>query len=528
MKLASLEEIRDNRIEKLNALKKAGINPYPAKSNRSVLIKDALIDFDKLSSENKEVILVGRLTAMRGQGALIFANLKDGSDSIQLLFKKDNFSQENFEIFQNFFDIGDIVEIQGILFITKRGEKTLEVKNFRILTKSLRPIPTEFYGLSDVEERYRRRYLDLLLNDEVKDKFVKRSNIISALREFYNNKGYMEVETPILQAIPGGATAKPFKTHLNALDLDLYLRISPELYLKRLLVGGFEKVFEIGRCFRNEGMDATHNPDFTMLESYSAYEDYNDLMKMVEELMEFVIAKIHPHTPKPPILIDNNEKSKLGILEESNSLDLSVGVNPESEDLEVVYKGNKISFKAPYKVIAFTDLLKEYLKIDYDKMSEQELFDFAGGKGLKLQKGIHKGKIGDELYKEFIRSEIIQPTFLINLPIELSPLAKKMEKDESKVERFQLVVGGLEMMNAYSELNDPIDQYGRFKQQEEIGKGGDEEAQRLDTDFVEALEYGMPPAAGLGIGVERLVMFLTDSSTLRESILFPTMKPKNM
>lgn len=491
--MASLEEIRENRIEKLEALRKAGINPYPAKSNRSLLIKEALADFDKLSSENKEVVLAGRLTAMRGQGALIFANLKDGSDSIQLLFKKDNFSEESFGVFQNLFDIGDIVEVQGILFVTKRGEKTLEVKNFKILTKSLRPIPTEFYGLSDVEERYRRRYLDLLLNDEVKDKFIKRSNTINALREFYIKKGYMEVETPILQAIPGGATAKPFETHLNALDLDLYMRIAPELYLKRLLVGGFEKVFEIGRCFRNEGMDATHNPDFTMLESYSAYEDYRDLMKMVEELMEFVIAKVYP----------------------------------DAKNFEVDYKGNKISFKAPYKVISFSDLLNQYLGIDYDKMSEEELFDFAKEKGLKLKPGTHKGKVADELYKEFIRNDIIQPIFMINHPLELSPLAKKMEDDKNKVERFQLVVGGLEMMNAYSELNDPIDQYERFKQQEEIGKGGDEEAQRLDTDFVEALEYGMPPAAGLGIGVERLIMFLTDSNTLRESILFPTMKPRS-
>lgn len=491
--MASLEEIRENRIEKLNVLKKAGVNPYPAKSSRNFLIKDALAEFDKLSSENKEVILAGRMTAMRGQGALIFANLKDAADSIQLLFKKDNFSEENFGIFQNLFDIGDIIEVQGILFITKRGEKTLEVKNFKILTKSLRPIPTEFYGLSDVEERYRRRYLDLLLNDEVKDKFIKRSNIISALREFYNKKGYMEVETPILQTIPGGATAKPFKTHLNALDLDLYLRIAPELYLKRLLVGGFGKVFEIGRCFRNEGMDATHNPDFTMLESYSAYEDYHDLMNMVEELMEFVIARIYP----------------------------------EANNSEVDYKGNKISFKTPYKVMEFSELLNQYLGIDYDKLSEDELFSFSKEKGLKLKLGTHKGKIADELYKEFIRNEIIQPTFLINLPLELSPLAKKMEKDESRVERFQLVVGGLEMMNAYSELNDPIDQHNRFKQQEDIGRTGDEEAQRLDMDFVEALEYGMPPAAGLGIGVERLVMFLTDSNTLRESILFPTMKPRN-
>lgn len=491
--MASIEEIRDIRIKKIEELRNAGINPYPARSERDFLIVDAVNDFDNLAQSQKEITLAGRLTAMRGQGALIFSDLKDGSANIQLLFKKDNFSEEDFGRLQNWFDIGDIVEMRGVLFITKRGEKTLEVKKFKMLTKSLRPIPTEYYGIEDIEERYRRRYLDLLINDDVKDKIVKRSKIYSALREFYAQKGYLEVETPILQILPGGATAKPFKTHLNALDLDLYLRIAPELYLKRLLVGGFEKVYEIGRCFRNEGMDATHNPDFTMLESYSAYEDYNDLMKTVEELMEFLMVRVFP----------------------------------DNENLEIEYKDKKISFKAPYKVVAFTDLLKEYLNIDYDKMSEQELFDFAGGKGLKLQKGIHKGKIGDELYKEFIRPNIIQPIFMINHPLELSPLAKKMEKDPTKVERFQLVVGGIEMMNAYSELNDPIDQYERFKEQENIAKKGDEEAQRLDIDFVEALEYGMPPAAGLGIGIERLVMLLTNSHTLRESILFPTMKPRS-
>ncbi|KKP99069.1 MAG: Lysine-tRNA ligase [Parcubacteria group bacterium GW2011_GWD2_38_12] len=497
-KLASIEEIRDNRIKKLEELRKFDINPYPAKSGRNFSIADILTDFDNLAQDKKEVILAGRITSLRGQGALIFVDLKDGSGSIQLFFKKDNFSDSDFEKLQNLFDIGDIVESGGILFVTKRGEKTLEVKNFRILTKSLRPIPTEFYGLSDIEERYRRRYLDLLLNDDVREKFIKRSKIINVLREFYNTKGYLEVETPILQTIPGGATAKPFKTHLNALDLDLYLRIAPELYLKRLLVGGFEKVYEIGRCFRNEGMDATHNPDFTMLESYSAYENYKDLMIMVERLMEFLIAKIYP----------------------------------DAENYRIEYKEQKIIFKAPYMIIEFTELLKEHFKIDYDEMSEDELFKFAEKEiknrksDLKLKQGMHKGKIADELYKEFIRSEIIQPIFMINHPLELSPLAKKTEENPLKVERFQLIVAGIELMNGYSELNDPIDQHKRFREQENIGKSGDEEVQRLDIDYIEALEYGMPPAAGLGIGVERLVMLLTDSQTLRESMLFPTMKPR--
>ncbi len=489
--MASLEELREIRIKKLESLRQAGINPYPSKSERNFLIADALADFNNLSQKSEEVVLAGRLMAMRGQGALIFADLKDGSGNIQALFKKDNFSEEDFNSVTGFFDIGDIIEVRGILFITKRGEKTLEVKSFKILTKSLRPIPSEFYGLSDVEERYRKRYLDTLLNEDVKEKFVKRSKIITALREFYDKNGYLEVETPILQTLAGGTTAKPFETHLNALDLDLYLRIAPELYLKRLLVGGFEKVYEIGRCFRNEGMDATHNPDFTMLESYVTYQDYNDLMKMVEGLMEFLVEKIYP-----------------------------------GQNLEMDYKGNKVSFKAPYKRVRFTDLLNEYLGIDYDKMSESELLEFAKSRGLKLDPKMHKGKIADELYKEFIRNNIIQPTFMINLPIELSPLAKKISDDQTKVERFQFLAGGMESMNGYSELKDPIDQFNRFEEQEKIRGNGDEEAQRMDVDFVEALEYGMPPAAGLGIGVERLVMMLTNSQTLRESMLFPTMKPK--
>lgn len=491
--MASIEEIRDLRIKKINELRKLGINSYPAHSERDFLIADVLAGFDDLSQSGKEVALAGRLTAMRGQGALIFADLKDGGGNIQLLFKKDNFSDEDFEKMQNYFDIGDIIQTRGILFTTKKGEKTLEVKNFKILAKSLRPIPTEYYGIEDVEERYRKRYLDLLLNIDVKEKFIKRGKIYSALREFYAQKGYLEVETPILQSLPGGATAKPFKTHLNALDLDLYLRVAPELYLKRLLVGGFEKVYEMGRCFRNEGMDATHNPDFTMLESYSAYEDYNDLMKMVEELMEFIVAE----------------------------------VSPKNKNFEIGYKEQKISFKAPYEKITFSDLLKKYLDIDYDEMSEKELFDFAKKKGLDLQKGVHKGKIGDELYKEFVRPNIVQPIFMTGHPLELSPLAKKSEKDETKAERFQLIAAGIEMMNGYSELNDPIDQYERFKEQEKIGKKGDEEAQRMDADYIEALEYGMPPAAGLGIGIERLVMLLTDSHVAREIILFPTMKPRD-
>ncbi len=428
-------------MKKLENLRKARIDPYPAESFRSHKISEALEKFEEFLNSQEELTLAGRLMSLREHGGSTFADLKDESGKIQLFFKKDLLGEKEYSFFLENFDIGDFIETKGVLIKTKVGEQTLEVKSFRILSKTLLPLPEKWHGLQDIEERFRKRYLDLLLNEEVRNKFQQRFEIIQKVRQYFLNSGCLEVETPILQTIPGGALAKPFKTHLNILDLDLYLRVAPELFLKRLLVGGFEKVFEIGRNFRNEGIDREHNPEFTMLEAYFAYKDYNWLMDF-------------------------------------------------TEDLFIYLNGN---FKKPFKRIEFHQLVK-------------------GKTGLEA----------DELFKKEIRPGIIDPTFVINHPIELSPLAKRI--GDKNVARFQLIAGGFELCNAFSELNDPLDQKERLEEQSKL-KG--EEVHPYDKEFLEALEYGMPPAAGIGIGIDRLVMFLTGAANLKEVILFPTMKPKD-
>lgn len=490
-----IEDIRKVKLEKLKNIKDKGIDPYPARTERNITIKEAGDRFDELSSSEKEVVMSGRIMAKREHGGSTFCVLDDGGGKIQVYFKQDKIGDESYKFFLENFDIGDFIEVKGVLFITKRGEKTLLVSDFKILTKALLPLPEKWHGLTDVEERYRKRYLDILMNPEVKEKFVKRSVIIKAMREFLDGEGFLEVETPILQNLAGGALARPFKTHLNALDMDLYLRIAPELYLKRLIVGGYEKVYEIGRCFRNEGMDATHNPDFTMMECYASYQDYNDFMKMTEKMMQFIVKKVN-----------------------NGSLELEYDFNNEKV---------KINFGGEYSKVEFAELLKKYVGIDYDAFSEDELFKKAKELKIEVSKGANKGKIADEIYKDYVRDKIIQPTFIIHHPLELSPLAKQLPNDKTKVERFQLVVAGIELTNAFSELNDPQEQYARFKEQEKSGKKGDEEAMKMDEDFIEALEYGMPPTAGLGVGVERLTALFTNSHALREIILFPTMRNKN-
>ena len=442
-----LEDIKKTRLEKLANLKKAGINPYPADVLRTHTNKEALDEFKKLV--NKKIVLVGRIRSIREHGGSTFCHIEDGSTSlttsgsaeIQIYLKKDAVGEKEYKLFIENIDIGDFIQASGKLFLTKKGEKTLLVSNWKILSKSLLPLPNEWYGLEDVEERFRKRYLDLILNKEIRDKFIKRSEIIANIRKFLDEGGFLEVETPMLQIMAGGAKAKPFKTHLNALDMDLYLRIAPELYLKRLLVGGFEKIYELGRNFRNEGMDREHNPEFTMLEFYAAYWDYNKMMDFTEKLLKSLDSKI---------------------------------------------------FKSKFK------------KTEYDKL------------------------VGNKDEKE-VFGKITEPTFVINHPVEISPLAKTLRQAQGKnqkVERFQLIVNGLEIANGFSELNDPIDQADRFKAQEIKRKGGNEEAHQFDKDFIEALEYGMPPAAGIGIGIDRLIVLLTNSKTVREAILFPTMKPK--
>jgi lysyl-tRNA synthetase class 2 len=424
--------------------------------------------------------------SLREHGGLVFCHIRDGSAQIQVLFKKDRLGEKSYKFFLDNFDIGDFIEVRGILFETKKGEKTLETADYKILSKSLLPLPEKWHGLKDVEERYRKRYLDLILNPEVKKKFELRSKIIKEIRDFLEKEGFLGVETPILQPIYGGAKAKPFKTHLNALDIDLYLRISPELYLKRLLVGGFEKVYEIGKCFRNEGTDRAHNPDFTMLEFYWAYANYKDLMKLTEKMFSVLLKKIFGK-------------------------------------MEIEYEGSKINFKPPWPRIEFNQLFKKYTKIDLEEIHIEALKKEAKKMGIKPEGS--KSDIADEIYKKYCRPKIIQPIFIIHWPAEAFPLAKPLDKDPAKSASFQLVAVGMELVKAYSEQNNPIEQKRKFKEEEKTFKQGFEEAQRMDKDFVRALEHGMPPAAGFGLGLDRLTMLLTGSHSLREVILFPTMRP---
>jgi lysyl-tRNA synthetase class 2 len=485
--MATIDEIRKNRLKKLKSIENAGLLAYPVESKRTHTCQEAIDGFAKLLKAKKEIVLAGRVMSLRQHGGLIFCNIKDGSAQIQIMLRKDLLGEKGFQFFLDYFDIGDFVEIKGVLFKTKRGEKTLEARDYKILAKSLLPLPEKWHGLKDIEDRYRKRYLDLIFNSQVKVNFILRSKIIKKLRCFLEEKGFLEVETPVLQPVYGGASAKPFKTHLNALDTDLYLRISPELYLKRLLVGGFEKVYEIGRCFRNEGIDKAHNPDFTMLEFYWAYADYKNLMNLTEEMFSFLIKN----------LFDKEE---------------------------IIYEGKKINFKTPWKRIEFNQLFKKYTKIDLDEIHLEALKKEADKLGVEI-KG-EKFEIADEIFKKNIKPKIDQPCFIIHYPAEGFPLAKTLDENLKKSASFQLIVMGTELVKAYSELNNPVVQKEKFENQEKIFKKGFEEAQRMDEDYIQALEYGMPPAAGWGMGIDRLTALLTDSHSLREVILFPTMRPR--
>jgi len=488
--MATLEELRKIRLKKLEKIKKALIFPYPQKVKRTHTILQVLKNFSKLRKSKKEIFLVGRIRAMRIHGGATFFDFEDGTGKIQAFLRKDKVGPKAYEFFINNFDIGDFVQVRGILCKTKKGEKTIEVSDFKILSKSLRPLPEKWHGLKDVEERFRKRYLDLIFNPEAKEKFILRSKIISEIRKFLEKEGFLEVETPILQPIYGGARARPFKTHHYALDIDLYLRIAPELYLKRLLVGGFEKVFEIGKCFRNEGIDRFHNPDFTSLEFYLAYADYKDTMKLTEKMILNVVKKIF-------------KKRKLE------------------------YQGKKIDFKTPWPRIEFDVLFRKETKLDYDTINREVLLKKAKSLGLEIEENLPKFEIADEIFKKIIRPKIWNPTFVIHYPLGFQVLAKALEKNPKRLANFQLIVAGTEIVNAFSELNDPLEQRKRFQEQRELFKEGFKEAHPLDEDFLEALEYGMPPAAGFGMGIDRLVMILTNSYSLREVILFPLMRPKS-
>ncbi len=487
--MSTIDELKKIRLKKLEAIKKAGILAYPEKTKRTHKIAEALKDSTVLEKSRKEVILAGRILSLRGHGGSTFLNIEDGSGSIQAFFRKDRIGEKAYNFFTDNFDIGDFIEVRGILFKTKKGEKTIETADFKMLAKSLLPLPEKWHGLQDTEERFRKRYLDLIFNKEIKEKFILRSKIIKELRSFLEKEGFMEVETPVLQPIYGGATALPFKTHLNAMNLDLYLRIAPELYLKRLLIGGFEKIFEIGRVFRNEGIDRSHNPDYTHLEFYWAFADYKELMKFCEKMFETVVRNIFGK-------------------------------------LELEHEGKKINFKTPFARIEFEQLLRKETKINFDEINVETLKKEAKKLGVEIPKGAEKSKIADEIYKKVCRPKIWQPTFIINYPLGFQPLAKNLEGKPTKLANFQLVIADWELANAFSELNDPMEQRKRFEEQEKLQKAGLEEIQRMDEDFLEALEYGLPPSAGFGMGIDRLVALLTNSHSLREAILFPTMKPR--
>ena len=496
MQLSEQEIIRR---EKLQTLEKMGINAFPADEYKiTETTKTIKQDF----VEGKKVTIAGRLMSRRIQGKASFAELQDSEGKIQVYFNRDEICTGEDktlynDVYKHLLDIGDIIGIEGELFNTQVGEMTVKVTNFKILTKSLRPLPqakTDENGVihdafNDPELRYRQRYVDLIVNPQVKEVFIKRTKLFNAMRTYFNNAGYFEVETPILQAIPGGAAAKPFITHHNALDIPLYLRIANELYLKRLIVGGFDGVYEFSKNFRNEGMDRTHNPEFTAMEIYVAYKDYNWMMDFTEKLLEFSAIQVNGST-------------------------------------DSTFGEHTINWKAPYPRISMTESIQHFTRFDITGKSEQELFDFARSIGVEVNETMGKGKLIDEIFGEKCEGNYIQPTFITDYPIEMSPLTKKHRSKEGLTERFELMVCGKEIANAYSELNDPIDQRERFEKQVELGKKGDDEAMFIDQDFLRALEYGMPPTSGLGIGMDRLIMFMTNNPSIQEVLFFPQMKPE--
>jgi lysyl-tRNA synthetase class 2 len=490
--MSFLEEVRAERMKKLELLKESGMNPYPVSTERDYSVAEILEKFENLAESKMEVTIAGRIMALRDTGGLIFFNFNDGTGTFQGLLKKDETDEAVFALFRDTVDLGDFVQISGTLFVTKRGEKTLQARGWKMLSKSLRPLPDKWAGLQDVEERYRKRYLDILSSDEVRERFILRSKFVSELRRAFDEAGYLEAETPILQPLAGGATAKPFETHHHALDMGLFLRIAPELYLKELLIAGFPKVYELGRLFRNEGIDVTHNPEFTTVEFYEAYASAEKYMPFIEEVLRTVIKNV-------------------------------------TGKMEVEFFGETIDFGKKFDVVPFFDLIEKYTDIkNPEKLSFDEALSAAKKLGVDIGKGDGIEKIFDMIYKKYVRPNLIQPTFITDYLVAFSPLAKKQEKNPEMIDRYQLVVGGLEVVNGFSELNDPLDQRERFTEQEKNRGAGDEEAQPKDEDYIEAMEYGMPPAGGAGLSIDRMVMLLTNTKNIREVILFPTLRLKTL
>lgn len=487
--MATFDELREVRLAKLNKLKEKGVDPYPATSSVTHSVLEATNNFDSLSTENKIVTLGGRVMSIRAQGALIFYNFFDGTGTFQALIKKEESTQEAFELFNDVVDIGDFVETTGTLFVTRTGQKTVQVSSWRMLAKSLRPLPEKWHGLQDPDERFRRRYLDALMDEDVRNRFIARSKTVSLIREILNKENYLEVETPMLQPLYGGASAEPFTTHHNTLDMDLFLRISPELYLKRMIVAGFPRVYEISRNFRNEGIDVTHNPEFTMLEFYEMFSDSPKQMKFVEKMIRELVQKV-------------------------------------CVDGKVKFDDKEIGISKPFNVVSYMDLLKSAGISDPLNISLEELVKKAESLGVAVAPGESEMKILDNIYKKVCRPNIVEPTFIVEYPADYLPLAKRNTENPKLVDAFQLVIAGVEMVKAFSELNDPIDQAMRFAVQESQKTKGEADAQRKDDDFIEAMEYGMPPMGGVGIGIDRLVMLLTNTRNIKEVIFFPTMKPR--
>ena len=487
-----LEQIIKQRQEKLERIRARGINPYPYGYRRTHTAQQALellVQQEEGRIETPVVNLAGRVMAHRPFGKIAFLDLRDGSGRIQLYFSSGNLSQTSNQLLDDI-DIGDIIGVTGKLIRTRKGEPTVEVSDFTLLAKSLQPLPEKWHGLSDIDKRHRQRYLDLIANTEVKGIFETRSRIIAAIRQFFNQRGFIEVETPVLQTSPGGALARPFVTHHHALDEDFYLRIAPELYLKRLIVGGFDKVYELGRIFRNEGLSTKHNPEFTMLESYEAYADYNDVMEMVEEMVATICQQV-------------------------------LGTD------QVEYGSETISFKPPWQRLDLRQAIIKYGGIDFNQYPDAESLG-AAMRQLKMEVDPQKdrGRLIDELLSDFVEPNLVQPTFLVDYPVEMSPLSKTKPDNEWLVERFEAYVGGMEIANAFTELNDPIDQRQRLNEQFEQRQAEGMGESTFDEDFLVALEHGLPPTGGLGVGIDRLVMLLTNQQSIREVILFPQLRDK--
>ncbi|ECR0806754.1 lysine--tRNA ligase [Campylobacter jejuni] len=487
--------LEQQRIEKAKELKKLGINPYPHFLEKEMSLKTFKDKFSYIleqvekRDESVNAVVAGRLKLLRIAGKSIFANIEDEDTNLQIYFSKDSVGEELYTILKKNLEVGDIVLVKGFPFVTKTGEFSLHASEVKLATKAIVPLPEKYHGLTDIEQRYRKRYVDMIMNVEVRKDFLVRSKVVSLIRHFFENKGFLEVETPMMHPIAGGANAKPFVTFHNSLGVERFLRIAPELYLKRLIVGGFEAVFEINRCFRNEGMDLTHNPEFTTIEFYWAYHNYKDLMDLTEELFALLLDK------------------------------LNLGKTIE-------FDGKMINFSKPFERITYKDVLCKYGGLDRDLIEDKEkILTKLKADGFEANEKLELGHLQAELFDNYVEEKLINPTFVIDFPISISPLSRRSDEDSQIAERFELFICGRELANGFNELNDPLDQYERFLKQIEAKNAGDEEACEMDEDFVNALGYGMPPTAGQGIGIDRLVMLLTNKKSIRDVILFPAMRP---